>query len=425
VKTARFLILAAVCSVLAKAERDITPSVVKIRMVKIPTDLRVRLLLARIPMKSLESFSISGFRLRDSEGRLVPSETVTCGSEKVAHPQKIVSRMTPTGQWICRAGKTYSVKVKEGLRFVPEGGFIEFAGRSYRGGIELAPLETQIQIVNAVEIEKYLVGLLTKEMNPDFPAEALKAQAVAARSYALARVADQRRIGKKWDLTVTPDDQVYKGAHTEDPRTLAAVNATLGEALFFRDEVITAYYHASSGGYLEIPDNLWGKTELVADRLAYTNQENPWDKKALEWNASISPEFGTIWSDIGRLKDVKVLEYTSGKRVNTLVLEGEVGRVVLQGNEIRKRFGSELIRSLNFQLESLGEGQGWKITGRGWGHGVGLSQWAAKAMAEAGMSYKSILKFHYPFADVKSWIPRKAAMPPLQELAPIPPALAR
>lgn len=414
---------------MAKAERDVTPAIVKVRMTKLPSDLRIRLLLSRVAKKGGKPFTISGFQLRDSMGRWIPQDTLHCDVEKSVQKKSVSldkKNLIPTrNKWFCTAGKNYSLEIKNGVRIYPEGGFIEFGGKSYRGGIEFAELESQIQIMNSIELERYLVGLLTKEMSPEFPLEALKAQAIAARSYALARAADQRRSGKNWDLVVTQSDQVYEGAHSEDPRTLAAVKATIGEALHFRNEVITAYYHAASGGFSEIPENVWGKTELVADRLAYANIDNPWDKKNLEWSASISPDFGGIWADVGILKEITVLGKTSGQRVESLLLRGEYGKVILDGSEIRKRFGNDLIKSLNFTVESLAKGSGWKISGRGWGHGVGLSQWAAKAMAESGMSYRSILKFHYPFADIKSWIPRSLPQPILSDVPPIPAALTR
>jgi stage II sporulation protein D len=396
---------------MAQAERDSRLGSVKVRGTELAADLQLRLLLEKIPSTSKANFSVSGFQLRDSEGRQVPGDNLNCQRE--------------SRSWVCRSGKKYALTLDSGTRIFPEGGFIEFRGKSYRGGLELRAEKSRLLVLNVVSLEKYLVGLLTKEMSPDFPIEALKAQAVAARSYALSRTADQRMAGRSWDLVVTPDDQVYHGAHAEDPRTLTAVKATSNQALLFKGDVITAYYHASSGGQLELPENVWGKTPLLADRLTYGIQDNPWDREALKWEVTIAPIFGEMWAEIGKIKDLRILSRTEGNRVSLLQIVGELGSVVLAGTEVRKKFGSDFIKSLNFELETLKDQQGWKVRGRGWGHGVGLSQWAAKAMAESGWDYLRILKFHYPFADVKSWIPLHIPIPAVDALPAIPRALVR
>ncbi len=411
--------------IMARAEKESGVTKIKVRMVELPSNLDLRLLLERVRNISGEKFSISGFHLRDSRGRMIPGEKLDCRFEKQL--PNLLNLNAPNSAsseaWICRGSNAYELVLENGVRIYPEGGFTEFRKKSYRGGIEFQLSAKYLQVINLVNIERYLVGLLTKEMSPDFPKEALKAQAVAARSYAIARAADQRRDEKAWDLLVTPNDQVYHGAHAEDPRTLAAVKETAHEALFFKTEVVMAYYHASSGGHLEIPENAWGSGQFPADRLAYGHQENPWDAKLLPWELTIAPALGDMWADVGALKEIKILSRTNGNRVERLQLKGRHGSVTLSGADIRRRFGPNLLKSLNFELYPMGE-QGWKIIGRGWGHGVGLSQWGAKAMAEAGMDYKKILKFHYPYAELKSWLPSK-----LQKIEPqaiqVPQALTR
>ena len=149
------------------------------------------------------------------------------------------------------------------VRLVPKPpGYISFQGRSYRGEIEAVPTAGgRLSVVNVVNLEEYLLAVVPAEMEPNWPAEALKAQAVAARTYTLANLG--KRSADGFDLRNTTDDQVYRGIQDERPSTTAAVLETKGQVVTYEGRLIATYYHSSSGGHTENNENVWtGGTPL-------------------------------------------------------------------------------------------------------------------------------------------------------------------
>lgn len=143
------------------------------------------------------------------------------------------------------------------VRLVPDpGGYITFQGRAYRGEIQLVPTaKGQLSVVNVVNLEDYLLSVVPAEMDYRWPEEALKAQAVASRSYAVAHLGRWAEDG--FDLRATVDDQVYLGVGQEKPSTTAAVRATEGQVITYQGNVVAAYYHSSSGGHTENNEDIW------------------------------------------------------------------------------------------------------------------------------------------------------------------------
>ncbi|RZA04600.1 MAG: SpoIID/LytB domain-containing protein, partial [Proteobacteria bacterium] len=145
------------------------------------------------------------------------------------------------------------------LEVTAPGGFLRVDGKLYRQRLTVLARGNSCTVINTVSLEKYLAGLINKEMVPSWPIEALKAQAVAARTYALYQA--QQNHGKDYDLDSSVLDQVYDGAASETPRSTSVVDATKGEVLAFANQPLKAYFHANCGGMTEVPVTVWGSED--------------------------------------------------------------------------------------------------------------------------------------------------------------------
>lgn len=376
----------------------------------------LRILVATVSTKSQQSFAFEGQALMDQNGKPVRNDRVVCRKEAaIASPLLSGEASAPSKvSWYCRSGEN-SWPVKGRLKFSDRSGFLRIQEKWYRGSLELVTTGETLWVVNTVDIESYLTGLMHGEMPHFYELEALKAQAVAARSYAVATALERRAAGAFFDLRDSDRDQMYPGAHTESKKGDAAVLATKGEYLTFQSSVLKSFYHAASGGHSELPANVWGEA-ADSEPGAYATKLNPWDKGNYAWKLLLAPEIFSKYSELGTLIDIQVSRRSAGFRVTHLKLIGSESEKELPLRELEKIFGPSWFKSRKFDI--VKDGRNWKIMGEGWGHGVGLSQVAANNMARAAKTYREILEFHYPNALVE-----KIAKP--QKLKILAGALAR
>jgi len=287
----------------------------------------------------------------------------------------------------------------ERLVIQPESsGFIQVNHTPYRGYIAILK-RTGLTVVNYVLVEDYLYGVVPKEMPPSWNVEALRAQSVAARTFALKN--RKRHSAEGFDLCSTSHCQVYEGMPAEMRTTTEAVDSTRGEVLFYKGAIMDALFHTDSGGMTESSEYVWGSP------VPYLRAVTEVQMQTQPWNRTISmSEFAQKLEKngraIGTLKEVRLSPLTVGKgssdrspsgRVRSAEFVGTKGRITLSGNELRSTF------SLPSTLFSIRVGKtDINFSGYGSGHGLGLSQWGAKAFADKGKSYKDIL-FHY-YTDV-------------------------
>ena len=287
----------------------------------------------------------------------------------------------------------------ERLVIQPESsGFIQVNHTPYRGYIAILK-RTGLTVVNYVLVEDYLYGVVPKEMPPSWNVEALRAQGVAARTFALKN--RKRHSAEGFDLCSTSHCQVYEGMPAEMRTTTEAVDSTRGEVLFYKGAIMDALFHTDSGGMTESSEYVWGSP------VPYLRAVTEVQMQTQPWNRTISmSEFAQKLEKngraIGTLKEVRLSPLTVGKgssdrspsgRVRSAEFVGTKGRITLSGNELRSTF------SLPSTLFSIRVGKtDINFSGYGSGHGLGLSQWGAKAFADKGKSYKDIL-FHY-YTDV-------------------------
>lgn len=284
---------------------------------------------------------------------------------------------------------------------VSDGGVIQVNSAPYRGYIILLR-KYGITVVNHVPVEDYLYGVVPKEMPPSWNMEALRAQSVAARTFALKNRGRHRAEG--YDLCSTSECQVYEGIGAETKASTEAVDSTRGEVLFYQGVISNALFHTDSGGMTESSENVWGSI------VPYLRSVPEVQVQTRPWNRSIpSTQFiqkiETADKKIGHLKDIKLSPLQIGKgkgdrsvsgRVLSMRIIGDKGNTSLSGNKIRALFG---LPSTLFNVRILKSNV--EFSGYGAGHGIGMSQWGAKAFAELGKNYKEILRHYYTGVSVE------------------------
>jgi stage II sporulation protein D len=277
---------------------------------------------------------------------------------------------------------------------------INLDGQPFRGRLEVQRLNGALAAVNVVELEEYLRGVLKDEIPPGWPAEAAKAVAVAARTYAVYQML--QNPGGLFHLRATTASQVYGGAAGEDARTTWAVQATRGQILTFAGQPFPAFYHSCSGGATEDALDVFGANfDTVVGVSDAFSQNCPY---AL-WIERLSPQqvqralvrAGYAVGVPFRIEDL--LRSRTGRILRMAVYHSR-GTLILEGRRFREALGTEVIRSTDFDVRN--DASGFTFLGRGSGHGVGLSQWGAKEMADEAYQYRDILKFYYPLADLSA-----------------------
>ncbi|MFQ4139132.1 SpoIID/LytB domain-containing protein [Nodosilinea sp. PGN35] len=265
------------------------------------------------------------------------------------------------------------------------GGYVFIKDSWYRGRVLVVPTEGGLTAVNWVDIEAYLYGVVGSEMPTSWPQEALKAQAVAARSYALYR--RDRTQNQLFDVGGTTSHQVYKGLAAEAPSVQAAVNATQGQVLTYGGQIIEAVFHSSSGGYTENSEDIWQRPTPYLRSVADYDQEAP----VFQWSETFSAQqIEQRITGIGRLQGVSTERATPQGRIVSIRLQGSRGTRTLTGTELRQALG---LRSTLCSITVMGDTI--RVDGRGYGHGLGMSQWGARGLAARGHNYQQILAHYY------------------------------
>jgi stage II sporulation protein D len=256
-------------------------------------------------------------------------------------------------------------------------------------------------VINSVGLEDYVAGVLEGEIPASWEAEALAAQAVASRSYALYERASRGRA--PWHVTATTTHQVYADSARVHDAIRKAVERTRGEVLTFAGRPILAAFHSASGGRTAAAAEVWGRSlPYLVSRDVVGEEDSP----DTYWRAGLTFEtFGRLLTSagrgVGRPGSAKVLERTPSGRVARIEVKGSEGSVVLSGRDLRRIVGESTLRSTLFDVRP--ETEGIVFVGTGRGHGVGMSQWGAQAMAQDGRSYPEILATFYPGTRVEHW----------------------
>lgn len=290
-----------------------------------------------------------------------------------------------------------------------DGANITVNGDEYRGEMILICGSGGITVVNRVDLESYVKGVVGTEMSPDWPKEALKAQAVAARTFSLYTKTEEKHQGDGYDICAGTHCQVYGGTRDESPAVTKAVDDTRGEIITYNGKPIYAAFHTDSGGRTAAAREVWG------NELKYlASVEDPSGAPNRHWQVTMTVEQLTAklkaaGKDVGTLKKISLSplnlkkpgtgdRYASGRPAR-IEFTGSARSVTINGTQARAIFG---LKSALFDFDpgrkgndlKIKSGQKIIIDGFGFGHGLGLSQWGAKAMS-AKNDYKSILHHYY------------------------------
>ena len=271
-----------------------------------------------------------------------------------------------------------------------ENGLVWIGDRWYRGRTRLIVRGDGLTAINHVNLEHYLYSVVGAEAVSTWPIEALKAQAVAARSYALYK--RNTSANSIYDVDTTISTQVYKGLDSEYTTTHEAVNSTLGQIMTYDDRVILAAFHSSSGGHTENVEDIW------TSPLPYLRAVVDYDHQApvFEWS-HIFPvsKISNLIGEIGKIENIVPEIVTPQGRVVMMKFVGDRGTASVSGKKLRKTLD---LRSTLFRIAT--DGHNLQISGRGFGHGLGLSQWGAYYLATQGINYHQILTHYYQNANL-------------------------
>ncbi|WP_372995777.1 SpoIID/LytB domain-containing protein [Lutispora sp.] len=330
---------------------------------------------------------------------------------------------------------------------------LEFNNTEYRGSICIRTQEDgSLSVINDVKVDEYLYSVVGSEVTPTWHMEALKAQAVAARNYAVINMG--KHNDKGFDLCSTTHCQAYKGFVKEHERTNQAVKETNNELLYYEDKLATTFYHSSSGGHTENSENVWSDEipyiRGVDDPFSYGSPNDSWILELDKGEIKNKLEENNM--NIGDITDINIIETSEFGRALKVEFSGTKSKIVLEKEKVRYLFGTSSLKSIWYDIKTdsdiniydmdtdsikakrpiglnivsatgqrtvkpssekisvkgLFNVENYNITpnnyifdGKGWGHGLGMSQYGAKGMAESGYNYVEILEYYYTGTKVK------------------------
>jgi stage II sporulation protein D len=276
------------------------------------------------------------------------------------------------------------------------------ASRRYGGQITVAQADDGILIVNTVDLEQYVGSVLAAEISPSWPYESIKAQAIAARTFALHA---SHAKPHAYDLGDDTSSQVYNGMDNIDQRLVAAAQATAGVTLLSGTSPAEVFYSAACGGHTASAAELTGATvpAYLAGIADADSGGRAYCSKApfFNWQNTVSAESMASIFDLATsdLAGVDIAATWPDGRARTITAHRHGGADIAIGGrtfyaKAASALGYKVIPSLLFQIQP-GPG-GYQVTGHGLGHGVGMCQWGARGRADAGMSAQAILTAYFP-----------------------------
>ncbi|ULA63807.1 MAG: SpoIID/LytB domain-containing protein [Nitrospira sp.] len=255
-------------------------------------------------------------------------------------------------------------------------------------------------VINQVDLEEYVKGVVPAEVNSTWHAEMLKVQAVAARTYALYQ--HMLSASRDYDVAASIQDQVYRGRQGVDARVQEAVESTRGLVVTYEGAPIYAAFSSTAAGITEDSMVVWSK-----DLPYLKGVECPFDVESpyYQWKASfrvatLERNLRQQGFPVGTIATMTPVGFSRAGRVAKLRILHSKGELILRGEDLRKAIGYTVVPSTQFTIEAVG--QDIVLAGYGAGHAVGLCQWGAKELAELGYSFSSILRYYYPGTELQN-----------------------
>lgn len=358
------------------------------------------------------------------------------------------------GQLLDNNGDNHSFTIKDSCLMAADNTSLTILGKPYDGGFSVGRnVSAKLIAVNVLMRQDYLKGVVAKEMPASWHIEALKAQTVAARTYSIRQM--NRHYSDGFDLCNTTHCQVYGGINGHAHSASMAVEQTDGKIIVYDGFTINAMYHASSGGYIENSEDIYYSPlpymKAKPDPYSLMNEKNDWSVQLDA--AEISRRMANAGYKIGQVQSISVDETLASGRVVALTVNGDQGSVTLAKEKIRAALGYADFKSLLFsmagganqinvmsadglvplsdsEVQIIGQDgqvstvsgdtlnvvnadvtyyelaraatsdEGFSFSGKGMGHGLGMSQYGAQAMAQQGFDYRDILGFYYTNTEV-------------------------
>ena len=270
---------------------------------------------------------------------------------------------------------------------------------SYSGKIFIIPAGNTFHLVEHAPLETYLYGVLPYEMSHSWPLEALKAQAVAARTYTLKTLENVKN--QNFDVFSDVRSQMYKGGGKQYDSVKKAVDGTRGEVLTYQDKLFFTYYHANCGGGTDDVRS-WNPGAASIKPLSGASCKTDSHSKSYKWQMNIPrskvENYAKRVGLSGTLKSLKIARKTDTGRATNITIRTSKGSKTVPCGNFRLAVG---IRSCKITKLSVRKND-VHFEGKGYGHGIGMCQDGANGMAKDGKNYKKILKNYYPGSEIKN-----------------------
>lgn len=276
-------------------------------------------------------------------------------------------------------------------------------GQIYRGHLEIMPSPGNpfsFHVINPVLLEDYLLSVVPSESPASWPLESLKAQALAARTYAVANWGKHGANG--FDMKDDTSDQMYRGVVTEHPGPSEAVKATAHQIISHNGKPINALFFSCSGGMTDSSQEVWGVELPYIQPVPDFDQAAPRYRWSLRKSQSdLQQAANKLGIDVGQIREIKPLSFTPQGRVKRLQIIGSTGSAEVDSNKFRFAAG---LYSTFWKVSASGSGaqRQFVFNGGGWGHGLGMSQYGARQMAADGKSAEEIIRHYYQNIELQS-----------------------
>lgn len=317
----------------------------------------------------------------------------------LARGKNLISTAVSSKDGILVAGKNYRSDKIYIVADDPES--ISLNNRKFRGNIQIIKKSNlHLLAVNFIELEDYIKGILYNEISHYWPPDAIKAQAVVSRTFAVYLI--QQNKNKDYDATSDIYSQVYGGRASERSRTNKAVDDTGGEVIFYQKKILPAFFHATCSGHTEDASQLWDIDLAPLSGVACGFcQESPhyhWHYvMPIQQIEELLRKNG--YKNCRQIKDIQILEKNPSGRIRDLKIALPGDSLKISAKDFRNIIGPNLLRSTNFNVEIVDKDVVFE--GLGWGHGVGMCQWGAYFMAKAGKDYSQIIEYYFPGTQIR------------------------
>ncbi len=346
-------------------------------------------------LENVLNFSLS------CDGRFALVELETGKRTSFGNKEKLSAR--GSGDGLLVEGKLYKLPLR--AVSLDKNKFMIADGRHYRDSLLIRKASRGgVHVINELGLDGYVNGILPREVSASWPREALKAQAVASRTYALRNL--HRHDSEGFHLCATVHCQVFGGLESEKEETSQAVADTHNEIALYHDEPAETYFFSNCGGYTEDPKYVWEKSDapryLKCVRCRYCKSGGHFEWEREVSGANIIAALSNKYEVTAPLHSIKISSKSRSGRALAFTVLHDDGSIKIPSSRFRMLLGPEVVRSTLIRKIKK-SGSGFIFEGRGWGHGVGMCQEGARSLALKGKKYKKIIAFYYPGVKIKKF----------------------